>query len=188
MPDTSPQFIFATMLPESFRTTNHLLRPLSMTDAKEIFLSYAQDPEVSLYTIWMPHKILSDTEEFVSDCLSVPPHISRTYSIYDNKEGGFRGLFSLRQIKSFYVEFGYVLARPWWGRGIMTEVLKKSVILMLSQKECFRISGICDVENLGSARVMEKAGLKREGILRRCIIHPNVSKLPRDCFSYAAVK
>ena len=52
----------------------------------------------------------------------------------------------------------------------------------------FRISGVCDVENIGSARVMEKAGLVREGLARRLIIHPNISDEPRDCFSYAIVR
>jgi len=36
-----------------------------------------------------------------------------------------------------------------------------------------------------SARVMEKVGLEREGLLRRWIMHPNVSSEPRDCFAYA---
>jgi [ribosomal protein S5]-alanine N-acetyltransferase len=44
------------------------------------------------------------------------------------------------------------------------------------------------VENLASARVMEKAGMTREGLLRRWIIHPNVSDEPRSCFSFAKVR
>ena len=52
----------------------------------------------------------------------------------------------------------------------------------------WRIGAVCDVENRASARVMEKAGLEREGILRRWIIHPNVGFEPRDCFSYAMVR
>ena len=51
-----------------------------------------------------------------------------------------------------------------------------------------RISAVCDVDNIGSARAMEKAGLVREGLLRRLMIHPNVSDEPRDCFGYAIVR
>jgi ribosomal-protein-alanine N-acetyltransferase len=47
---------------------------------------------------------------------------------------------------------------------------------------------VCDVENIGSARVMEKSGLVREGLLRRYLVHPSISKEPRDCFSYARVR
>jgi len=37
-------------------------------------------------------------------------------------------------------------------------------------------------------RVLEKLGLMREGVLRRWIIHPNVSDESRDCFCYARVR
>jgi Acetyltransferase (GNAT) domain len=70
----------------------------------------------------------------------------------------------------------------------MTEVLAEVVNWALRQPSAFRIGAVCDVENIGSARVMEKAGLVREGLLRRWLIHPNVGNEPRDCFSYARVR
>jgi RimJ/RimL family protein N-acetyltransferase len=35
---------------------------------------------------------------------------------------------------------------------------------------------------------MEKAGMQREGILKRWSIHPNISPEPRDSYCYAIVK
>ena len=35
---------------------------------------------------------------------------------------------------------------------------------------------------------LEKAGMEREGILRRWLVHPNISPDPRDCFVYARVR
>jgi ribosomal-protein-alanine N-acetyltransferase len=70
----------------------------------------------------------------------------------------------------------------------MTEVLTEVVNWALQQPSIFRIGAVCDVENVGSARVMEKAGLVREGLLRRWLMHPNVSDEPRDCLSYARVR
>jgi ribosomal-protein-alanine N-acetyltransferase len=58
----------------------------------------------------------------------------------------------------------------------------------LGQESVFRIGAVCDVENIGSARVMEKAGLVREGLMRRWLVHPNIADEPRDCFSYAMVR
>ena len=43
---------------------------------------------------------------------------------------------------------------------------------------------LSDVENTALARVLEKVGMAREGILRRYIIHPNISSEPRNCFMY----
>ena len=45
-----------------------------------------------------------------------------------------------------------------------------------------------DEENFASARVLEKAGMQREGILRRWSLHPNISSVPRDCWSFAIVR
>jgi ribosomal-protein-alanine N-acetyltransferase len=47
---------------------------------------------------------------------------------------------------------------------------------------------VCDVENVASARVLEKAGLLWEGTLRRYILHPNVSPEPRDAHLYARTR
>ena len=67
----------------------------------------------------------------------------------------------------------------------MTEVLSHATQWALGQSGIWRIGDVCDCENVGSARVMEKAGLVREGLLRRWIVHPNVNDEPRDCFAYA---
>jgi RimJ/RimL family protein N-acetyltransferase len=36
--------------------------------------------------------------------------------------------------------------------------------------------------------VLERVGMEREGILRRWLVHPNVSETPRDCLCYLIVK
>ncbi len=41
---------------------------------------------------------------------------------------------------------------------------------------------------LAPARVMENAGMKREGVLRRWSIHPNVGDAPRDSYCYSVIK
>lgn len=84
--------------------------------------------------------------------------------------------------------FGYVLARPQWGQGLMAEALRFGVDWALSQPEVFRAYSFCDVENPASARVMEKAGMAREGILRRYHTCPNLSPEPRDCILCARVR
>jgi [ribosomal protein S5]-alanine N-acetyltransferase len=58
----------------------------------------------------------------------------------------------------------------------------------LSQPDTWRIGDVCDVENQVSARVMEKTGFLREGVLSRWSVHPNISDEPRDCVSFAKVK
>jgi RimJ/RimL family protein N-acetyltransferase len=44
------------------------------------------------------------------------------------------------------------------------------------------------VENVASARVLEKVGMVREGVLRRYIVHPNIGPEPRDSIVYARTR
>jgi ribosomal-protein-alanine N-acetyltransferase len=85
-------------------------------------------------------------------------------------------------------EIGYVLARPWWGRGLMTEAARAVVEWALDQPAIYRVWAVTDVDNVGSARVLEKVGMDREGLLRSWLIHPSLSAEPRDCWCYARVR
>lgn len=84
--------------------------------------------------------------------------------------------------------FGYVLGRAHWGQGLAAEALTWLVDWALSQPGIVRAWAHCDVDNAASARVMEKAGMTREGILRRWQALPNIGPEPRDCVVYAPVK
>jgi RimJ/RimL family protein N-acetyltransferase len=176
------------MLPEIFHTARLILRPIAPEDARPIFDAYAQDAIVTRFLIWRPHRSRSDTEAYVAQCIATPPDVSRTYVLADRTDGDLRGTFALRLAAPHRLDCGYTLARAWWGRGLMTEALTEVVNWALSQPRIFRIGAVCDVENIASARVMEKAGLVREGLLRRWLMHPNISDEPRDCFSYARAR
>jgi RimJ/RimL family protein N-acetyltransferase len=176
------------MLPDSFETNRLILRPIAADDASPIFTSYAQDSEVVRFLIWYPHHSMADTEDYIARCMAAPADRERTYAVLGRPDGALLGAFALRRGESYRLDCGYVLARPFWGRGLMTEALAEVAQWAMQQDGIWRIGAYCDVENRASARVMEKAGLQREGILRRWIVHPNVSAEPRDCFSYAMVR
>jgi len=176
------------MLPDRFETPRLILRPIAADDAPAIFAGYAQDPEVVRFVLWRPHQSIADTEDYIARCMAASPDRERTYAVLGRPDGALLGTFALRRPEFYRVDCGYVLARPFWGRGLMTEALSAVALWAMQQQGIWRIGAVCDVENRASARVMEKAGLQREGILRRWIIHPIVSAEPRDCFSYAMVR
>ena len=82
----------------------------------------------------------------------------------------------------------YVLARAHWRNGFAAEALRALVDWVMTQPDVFRAGAVCDVENAALARVMEKAGMTREGILRRWMLHPQAGDTPRDCLCYSIVK
>jgi ribosomal-protein-alanine N-acetyltransferase len=176
------------MLPDRFATARLILRPIAEGDAGDIFTGYAQDPEVVRFLSWRPHRDLSDTEAYIARCLATPPENARTYVLIGRADARLLGAFGLRRPESYRLDCGYVLARPHWGHGLMSEALTAVADWAVRQEAIWRLGAVCDVDNRASARVMEKAGLRREGILRRWIVNPNIGPEPRDCFSYARVR
>jgi len=64
------------------------------------------------------------------------------------------------------VEITYSLARKYWNQGLTTEAAR-AVMDWAFQTYIFnRLYAWCDPRNTGSWRVMEKLGIKREGLLR----------------------
>lgn len=176
------------MLPDRFETQRLILRPIARGDGLAIFAGYAQDLEVVRYLGWRPHRRLAETESYIDRCLMAPATRTRTYALIERAEARLVGAFELRQPEPHRLDCGYVLARPFWGRGLMTEALTAATRWAMSRDDVWRIGAVCDVDNPASARVMEKAGFAREGILRRWLVHPNLGPAPRDCFSYALTR
>ena len=168
------------MLPETFETARLLLLPVTVGDVDAIFDSYAQDEQVARYLIWRPHRSRSETQAYVNRCIATPSEFERTYMLVSREDNVVRGAFALRQRAPHRLDCGYVMARRWWRRGLMAEVLTEVTVWALRQPSVFRVGAVCDVENIGSARVLEKSGFVREGLLRRWLIHPNISDEPRD--------
>ena len=174
--------------PETVQTERLILRKPRMEDAPAIFEGYAQDLEVTRHLTWKPHQNIRETEEFLLAC----GQLWRTgkdfaYAITIKGDDKLIGMFGLHPMK-LKLEVGYALAQPYWGKGYMTEVLRSVIDWALAQPDIFRVQAFCDVDNLGSARVMEKAGMQREGLLRRYVLHPNISDEPRDVYLYAIVR
>ena len=174
--------------PEIFETQRLRLRPPVMEDAEEIFLRYAQDVEVTKYLIWRAHKSVETVREFVGFCLRELKEGRWVQWVIAKKDDRqLIGMIGLK-VDGHKAELGYVLARAYWNTGYMTEAARAVVKWALEQKGIYRVWAVCDVENQPSARVMEKIGMQREGVLRRWIMHPNRSDEPRDCYCYALTK
>jgi RimJ/RimL family protein N-acetyltransferase len=174
--------------PERIKTDRLILRMPVLADAESIHRNYAQDPEITRYLTWRPNTSVEQAKEFVAASLIAWQGEKRfPYAITLKGEDQAIGMIELR-LDGFKAELGYVIGKAWWGRGYMTEAVRALVDWSLARPELYRVWAVCDGENIGSARVMEKAGMQREGLLRRAILHPNVSAEPRDCYVYAIVK
>src|SRR2546422_6065400 len=166
-------------IPTFFRTERLILRPPVQSDADDILRVYAQDSQVTRYLNWLPIKELADIRGGLAQ--RIARHRSGTelsWIITSAATGALMGMFAALP-SEFFVEFGYVLGQPFWNHGFMTEALEVVTAWALAQPEIIRTWAACDIANVASARVLEKTGFSRNGILGRWALHPNISDEPR---------
>ena len=174
--------------PETFDTSRLLLRIPIMDDAKTIFQKYAQDVEVTRFLTWRPHGKFEVTKMFIERCLKCwEAGTAYPWVITRKKDSELLGMIEMH-IDGFRADIGYVLAKPYWNNGFATEAAQATINWALKQDGIYRIWAVCDVENVGSAKVLEKIGMQKEGVLHRYILHPNIDSEPRDCFCYSITK
>ncbi len=174
--------------PEVFTTRRLLCRRTRLDDAAAILASYAADPQVTRFLSWKPHASVEPLVEFLRRQIAAwEEGAAFRYELCLKETDVPIGAIGMHPEGS-KVSFGYLLAKPFWGRGFMVEPLEYLVNWALSQPEIYRAYAFCDVENESSARVMEKAGMIREGILKRWHICPTIGPEPRDCFVCARTK
>lgn len=66
-------------------------------------------------------------------------------------------------------EVGYWLGEPFWGKGIMTDALTAVCDHVFRNYDVIRLSAPVFAWNGASARILEKAGFQREGVMRRAV-------------------
>jgi len=151
----------------TLETERLILRKLRLEDAKDLF-EYASDKEVTKYVTWEPHKSIEDSINL----------IKFTHERYEKREGIIWGIVCKENkkvigtcdispvTKHFRAEIAYALSRDYWGKGIMTEAVKEAIRFGFEKMNLNRIQAMCIPENIGSYRVMEKVGMKYEGLIR----------------------
>ena len=174
--------------PERIETKRLVLRVPRIDDAHAIFAGWTQDTEVTRYLTWRPHQRVQETEYFIQNCIFAWEHETRfPYVIILKESSKVIGIIDPR-VEGPKVGIGYGAARAHWGKGYVTEATRAIIDWAFQQDSIYRVYATTDVENVASQRVLEKVGMQCEGFLRKYILHPNISNVPRDSYMYAIVK
>lgn len=146
---------------EVFESDRLILRPFSMNDIKDVFL-YANNDEVTKYLTWESHTDLLQTERVVKEFYMTNPGI---YAIEMKTENKCIGCIDLRlDIANNKGSFGYVLNQSYWNKGYTSEALTTILNYAFTKLELNRIESTYYVGNEASGGVMQKCGMKYEGI------------------------
>lgn len=165
-------------------TQRILLRPLVPDDVQAVFEA-CQDPDIGRWTtVPQPYR-LEDAETFIAETITAwRAGREPTFALVDRRTDRLVGCIGLRGA-GHACEIGYWTAPEGRGRGLTTEAVTLLSRWALDTLGFERISLLVYVGNDASARVAEKAGYTREGILRRYAIQRGRA---RDCIVHSLIQ
>ncbi|KAJ1293237.1 hypothetical protein BS78_01G053000 [Paspalum vaginatum] len=145
------------------------LRRFELSDV-DAMMAWASDPEVARFCRWEPYESTAPLLAFLRDAVLPHPWF-RAICV----SGAVVGAVSVAPTaERCRAELGYVLARAHWGKGVATAAVRRALRAVLAGAEVeglARVEALVDVDNPASQRVAEKAGFRREGVLRRHYWH-----------------
>ncbi len=167
------------------------LRQAVPEDAAALF-ALADNDEVMRHMDWPRARSVAETRAHLeSGVQRWEAGSEHQYLVLQKADAQVVGSIAFRP-HGFHVDFGYLMGRAHWGRGLATDAAQLLVHWLQRQAGVVRIWATCDADNAASAAVLRKAGLQFEGRLRRATIRPNFGPhsgaLPRDTLMHAWVR
>lgn len=126
--------------------------------------AFAADPRVCEFTTWGPNTH-EDTRAFIAEATAPVTDGYLLAAMLGAEVIGSAAVWTTSR-HDRAGELGYTIRRDCWGRGFGTDVATLSLRLGFERLGLERIAATCAPDNVGSVRVLEKAGLRREGLLR----------------------
>jgi len=165
------------------------LRAARPGDAAPLFANYCGDPACCQFLQRKPHADVRQTDAMLARW-SDPAEI--------DLDGSWMWVIALREsdepVGVFVVirdghkaEIHYGIAKTLWGQGLVAEAGQAAMTMLQQRPGLERIWTVCDVDNHGSRRILEKLGFQQEGILHKWLKLPAYDNAARDCLVFAAL-
>ena len=131
-----------------------------------------------------PHPYtVEEAKKWLSHAAAAAPEVDFAIEYNGEAVGGI-GFILGKDVERHSAEVGYWLGESLWGQGIVTAVLQKATLFAFSKFNLWRVFAVPFSDNLGSIRVLEKAGFMREGVMCCSAVKDGQVK---DQFLYAFV-
>jgi RimJ/RimL family protein N-acetyltransferase len=146
------------------------LRPLRMSDEGSL-QRCANDPAVAYFLARMPSPHTSgDARQWIRKTASMARGDSGYYlGIARAENDEIIGVIGLRNLKPSdkKAELTYWLGRRFWKKGLMSEAVPLMLRFAFRELKLNRVHALVHERNIGSIRVLEKAGFTREAVYRK---------------------
>lgn len=147
------------------------LRKWRNSDAESV-AKYANNINVAnnLRNVFPHPYTIEDAKWYVNSCANNDESCQCTRAIVVNGEAvGSIGIFIKDDVYCKSGEIGYWLGEPFWNKGIVSEAIKQICDLVFQKYDVVRIFSEPYARNIGSRKVLEKAGFELEGVLKKSV-------------------
>ncbi|KAI5068997.1 hypothetical protein GOP47_0015298 [Adiantum capillus-veneris] len=158
------------------------LRSFNLGDV-EHFMTWAGDDHVTQFLAWDTYTSSDDARKFL-ESVAMPHPWFKAICL----NGVPIGSLTLTQgsgLNCCRAELGYVLRKAHWGKGFTTQAVKLALVQGFKELEIERIEAHVYPENKASQKVLVKAGLVQEGLLRK---YKLTKGIVHDCLIYSYLK
>ena len=164
------------------RDRDLLLRPWRPEDAPAVAAA-CSDPEIPRWIPFVPVPYTEqDAVEYIAACQAAGPE-RHPFAIVGAGDGTLLGAIDMRTNAMRTGHVGYWVAREARGRGVCTRALRLLAGWAFADLGLGRLELVTDPDNRASQRVAEKAGFRREGVLRAHLPHRDGSRRDSVIFS-----
>ncbi|TVU44636.1 hypothetical protein EJB05_04082, partial [Eragrostis curvula] len=158
------------------------LRRFELSDV-DAMMAWASDPQVAAFCRWEPYASTDPLLAYLRDTVLPHPWFRAICLAGESRPVGAVSVAPTAE--RCRGELGYVLARAHWGKGVATAAVRRALRAVFAEVDGLeRVEALVDVDNPASQRVAEKAGLRREGVLRRHYWHKGRA---RDMVMYSFI-
>lgn len=149
-------------------TERLILRRFKLNDVENVYNGWVRDKQTTKYLSWNIHKNIEETEEIIRNWINEYENGYYHWVVELKQTGDLIGSISSVNInyKNNNLEIGYCYSSKYWGNGYATEALRRVIEFLLLECDVYLIETRHISGNPASGRVMEKAGMKKDGVLR----------------------
>lgn len=149
-------------------TERLVLRRFRASDA-ETLAAYRSSPQVARYQSWDAPVSMAAAREFVAAMAAGHPDEPGwfQYALERAEDKAHIGDVAVHlQENRMQAEIGYTLAPAYQGQGFAGEAVRALLDHLFKVRGLHKVSAECDARNVASARLLERIGFTREGLLR----------------------
>ncbi len=151
------------MKPPTLKTDRLVLRQLVIEDAAELFKTLS-DKEVMRYWSSAPHETPEDTAAYIIwNADSDADH--NCWAITTDGLAAL-GWVILKPYRENCFELGYILRSDCWRNGYLFDAASCVLDYAFGELAARRVMADTDPDNIGSIKLLEKLGFRKEGHLR----------------------